>query len=81
MLLRVPAGLQVRCSGLTLATMLPMLLLGATAPLMATGLISSTGSPASPALIVIASALVTGAVVSWQEVSALRAGRYAALCD
>lgn len=70
MLLRWSASLvllQMRCSALAVAHMVPMVALGATAPLMAAGFIAQTGSLAAPALVSIIMAVVTAATVSWQS--------------
>lgn len=55
--------LQVRASALTLAFTLPMVLLGSMAPLIALGFITQTHSLASPAILMILSAVVSGTAV------------------
>jgi hypothetical protein len=54
---------QVRASALTLAFTLPMVLLGCTAPLIALSFIHQTHSLASPAILMILSAVVSGGTV------------------
>jgi MFS family permease len=54
---------QVRASALTLAFTLPMVLLGCMAPLIALGFITQTHSLASPAILMILSAVVSGSTV------------------
>lgn len=55
--------LQVRSSALTLSFVLAMALLGCLAPLVALGFITQTHSLASPAILMIISAVVTGGTV------------------
>jgi hypothetical protein len=61
-----PADVQMRASALTIAHVIPMVALGSTAPLMAIGFVSKTGSAASPAYVNIIMAAVTAVVVVWQ---------------
>ena len=56
----------MRASALTIAHVIPMVGFGSTAPLMAIGFVSKTGSAASPAYVNIIMAAVTAVVVVWQ---------------
>jgi hypothetical protein len=55
--------MQARASALTLSFTLAMVLLGCMAPLVALGFITQTHSLASPALLMILSAAVSGGTV------------------
>eukprot|EP00879_Flechtneria_rotunda_P001305 GHRR01001455.1.p1 GENE.GHRR01001455.1~~GHRR01001455.1.p1 ORF type:complete len:1942 (+),score=725.52 GHRR01001455.1:344-6169(+) len=58
---------EVRSSAMTLCLLLPMVLLGVTAPLLALGLVVQTQAVASPAILMIVMAVTSGVAITAQE--------------